>query len=84
MTLWDKLDKIRKDHLDQEIEIQLFYNDYKITDCIPFASFRMNISLDILELYECKYIIEDKTVENEQIKAPIRYINVHIKKEVFE
>ena len=44
----------------------------------------MNISLDILELSSTKYIIEDMTVENEQIKAPIRYINVNIKKEVFE
>lgn len=84
MTLWDKLEEIRTEHLDQEVEVQLFYNDFKITDCLPYPSFRMNISLDILELSSTKYIIEDMTVENEQIKAPIRYINVNIKKEVFE
>lgn len=84
MTLWDKLEEIRTEHLDQEVAVQLFYNDFKITDCLPYPSFRMNISLDILELSSTKYIIEDMTVENEQIKAPIRYINVNIKKEVFE
>ena len=61
-----------------------FYNNFKITDLIPMSSFRMNISLDILELPSTKYIIEDTTKENEQIKAPIRYVKVHIKKEVFD
>ena len=84
MTLWDTLEEIRKEHLNQEIEFQLFYNNFKITDSIPLASFRMNISLDILELPSTKYIIEDRTKENEQIKAPIRYVKVNIKKEVFE
>ncbi len=84
MSLWDKLEEIRKEHLDQEIEYQLFYNNFKITDLIPMSSFRMNISLDILELPSTKYIIEDTTKENEQIKAPIRYVKVHIKKEVFD
>ena len=84
MSLWDKLEEIRKEHLDQEIEYQLFYNNFKITDSIPMSSFRMNISLDILELPSTKYIIEDTTKENEQIKAPIRYVKVHIKKEVFD
>lgn len=84
MSLWDKLEEIRKEHLDQEIEYQLFYNNFKITDSIPMSSFRMNISLDILELPSTKYIIEDRTKENEQIKAPIRYVKVHIKKEVFD
>lgn len=84
MTLWDKIEEIRKEHLNQEIEYQLFYNNFKITDSIPLASFRMNISLDILELPSTKYIIEDITKENEQIKASIRYVKVHIKKEVFE
>lgn len=84
MTLWDKLEEIRTTYLEQEIEVQLFYNNFKITDSIPFPSFRMNISLDILNLQSTNYIIEDKTVENTVIKAPIRYILVHIKKEVFE
>ena len=84
MTLWDSLEEIRKEHLNQEIEVQLFYNGFKITDCIVFSSFRMNISLDILELPSTKYFIEDLTKENTQIKAPLRYINVHIKKGVFE
>lgn len=84
MTLWDKIEEIRKEHLNQEIEYQLFYNNFKITDSIPLSSFRMNISLDILELPSTKYIIEDTTEENEQIKALIRYVKVHIKKEVFE
>lgn len=84
MSLWDKLEEIRKEHLDQEIEYQLFYNNFKITDSIPMSSFIMNISLDILELPSTKYIIEDTTKENEQIKAPIRYVKVHIKKEVFD
>lgn len=84
MTLWDKIEEIRKEHLNQEIEYQLFYNNFKITDLIPLSSFRMNISLDILELPSTKYIIEDITKENEQIKTSIRYVKVHIKKEVFE
>ena len=84
MTLWDKIEEIRKEHLNQEIEYQLFYNNFKITDSIPLSSFRMNISLDILELPSTKYIIEDITKENEQMKALIRYVKVHIKKEVFE
>lgn len=84
MNLWDKIEEIRKEYLCQEVEFQLFYNNFKITDSIPLASFRMNISLDILELPSTKYIIEDITKENEQIKAPIRYVKVHIKKEVFE
>lgn len=84
MTLWDKIEEIRKEYLCQEVEFQLFYNNFKITDSITLASFRMNISLDILELPSTKYIIEDITKENDQIKAPIRYVKVHIKKEVFE
>lgn len=84
MILWDKIEEIRKEHLNQEIEYQLFYNNFKITDSIPLSSFRMNISLDILELPSTKYIIEDITKENEQIKASNRYVKVHIKKEVFE
>ena len=35
MTLWDKLEEIRTEHLDQEVAVQLFYNDFKITDCLP-------------------------------------------------
>lgn len=84
MNLWDKIEEIRKEYLCQEVEFQLFYNNFKITDSIPLACFRMYISLDILELPSTEYIIEDITKENEQIKAPIRYVKVHIKKEAFE
>lgn len=84
MILWDKLEEIRRNNLNQEVEFQLFYNDFKITDFIPLSSLSMTISLDILELPSTKYIIEDTTKENKQIKAPIRYVKVHIKKEVFE
>lgn len=81
MILWDKIDKIREEYLYQEIEIQLFYNNFKITDWIPVSSFVMNVSRDILELPSTKYIIEDTTKETEQIKAPIRYVKVNIKKD---
>lgn len=81
MILWDKIDEIREEHLYQEIEIQLFYNNFKITDWIPVSSFVMNVSLDILELPSTKYDIEDITKETEQIKAPIRYVKVNIKKD---
>lgn len=84
MTLWDKLEEIRRNHLNQEVEYQLFYNNFKITDFIPLPSLRMTLSLDILELPSTDYIIEDITKENTQIKALTRYIKVHIKKEVFE
>lgn len=56
MILWDKIDEIREEHLYQEIEIQLFYNNFKITDWVPVSIFVMNISLDILELPSTKYI----------------------------
>lgn len=81
MILWDKIDEIREEYLYQEIEIQLFYNNFKITDWVPLSIFVMNISLDILELPSTKYIIEDTTKETEQIKAPIRYVKVNIKKD---
>ncbi len=81
MILWDKIDEIREEYLYQEIEIQLFYNNFKITDWIPVSSFVMNVSLDILELPSTKYDIEDITKETEQIKAPIRYVKVNIKKD---
>lgn len=81
MILWDKIHSIREEYLYQEIEIQLFYNNFKITDWIPVSSFVMNVSLDILELPSTKYDIEDITKETEQIKAPIRYVKVNIKKD---
>ena len=81
MILWDKIEEIKKEYLYQEIEIQLFYNAFKITDWMPLSIFIMNISLDILELPSTKYNIEDTTKETEQIKAPIRYVKVNIKKD---
>lgn len=39
------------------------------------------MSLDILELDHNEYIIEDKTIENKQVKSPIKYIQVTVKKD---
>ena len=38
------------------------------------------MSLDILELNHHEYIIEDKTIENKQVKSLIKYIQVIVKK----
>ena len=79
MTLWDKLEYIRREAIDQEIEIKLFYNNSPITDRMDLASFRIYISLFILELDE----------DNFEIKEPaefsiMKYLDIYLKKEVFE
>lgn len=79
MTLWDKLEYIRREALEQEIEIKLFYNNSPITDRMDLASFRQYISLFILELDE----------EHFEIKEPaefciMKYLDIYLKKEVFE
>lgn len=79
MTLWDKLEYIRREAIEQEIEIKLFYNNSPITDRMDLASFRIYISLFILELDE----------EHFEIKEPaefsiMKYIDIYLKKEVFE
>ena len=52
MTLWDQLEHIRKETTEQEIDIILFYNNIPITDRMDLATFRLNISLFILDLKE--------------------------------
>ena len=85
MILWDKLEEIRKEHVEQEIEIIIYYNKHRITDYMPYSTFHMNIALDILNMEVDKQVeVIDKTIENENIKVYIRNIFVNIKKEVFE
>lgn len=79
MTLWDKLEYIRREAIEQEIEIKLFYNNSPITDRMDLASFRIYISLFILELDEERF----------EIKEPaefsiMKYLDIYLKKEVFE
>lgn len=79
MTLWDKLEYIRREAIEQEIEIKLFYNNSPITDRMDLASFRIYISLFILEVDE----------EHFEIKEPaessiMKYLDIYLKKEVFE
>lgn len=79
MTLWDKLEHIRKETTEQEIDIMLFYNNIPITDRMDLATFRLNISLFILDLEEEQYEIK------EPIKfSQMRYLDVYLNKEVFE
>lgn len=79
MTLWDRLENIRREAFEQEIEIKLFYNNSPITDRMDLASFRIYISLFILELDE----------EHFEIKEPAEFsimknLDIYLKKEVFE
>lgn len=79
MILWDQLEHIRKETTEQEIDIMLFYNNIPITDRMDLATFRLNISLFILDLKEEQYEIK------EPIKfSQMRYLDVYLKKEVFE
>ena len=79
MTLLNQLEHIRKETTEQEIDIMLFYNNIPITDRMDLATFRLNISLFILDLKEEQYEIK------EPIKfSQMRYLNVYLKKEVFE
>lgn len=79
MNLWDKLEHIRKETTEQEIDIMLFYNNCPITDRMDLASFRLNISLFILDLEENLYEIR------EPLKfSRMKYLDVYLKKEVFE
>lgn len=79
MTLWDKLEHIRKETTNQEIDIILFYNNIPITDRMDLASFRLNISLFILDLDEEQYEIIEP-VKFSQMK----YLDIYLKKVVFE
>lgn len=79
MTLLNQLEHIRKETTEQEIDIMLFYNNIPITDRMDLATFRLYISLFILDLKEEQYEIK------EPIKfSQMRYLDVYLKKEVFE
>lgn len=79
MTLWDKLEYIRKETTEQEIDIMLFYNNIPITDRMDLASFRLNISLFILDLEENQYEIKEPNKFSQ-----MRYLDIYLKKEVFK
>lgn len=81
MILWTELEKLFEESINREqsLEIQLVFNGHKITSFLGYNTFIYTISLDMLELESTKYDIVDKTIENEQVKSPIRYIQVHIK-----
>lgn len=80
MILWTKLEELFEESINREqsLEIQLVFNGHKITSFLGYNTFIYTISLDMLELESTKYDIVDKTIENEQVKSPIRYIQVHI------
>lgn len=79
MNLWDKLEHIRKESPGQELDIMLFYNNKPITDRMDLASFRLNISLFILELDEDKFKIKEPVNF-----SSIKILDLYLKKEVFE
>lgn len=81
MILWNELEKLFEESINREqsLEIQLVFNGHKITSFLGYNNFIYTISLDMLELESTKYDIVDKTIENEQVKSPIRYIQVYIK-----
>ena len=79
MILWDQLEHIRKETTEQEIDIMLFYNNKPITDRMDLATFRLNISLFILDLEEELYEIKEPIKFSQMI-----YLDVYLKKEVFE
>ena len=86
MILWSELENLFEESIkqDQNLEIQLLFNDCKITSFVDYNYFIYTISIDILELQKNKYNIIDKTIESKQVKSPTRFIQVQVKKEVFE
>lgn len=80
MILWDELEEIKEKSIENEqnLEVQLLFNGYKVTSFLEYNEFIYNISLDILELNSNKYNIVDKTIENVQVKSQIRYIQVQV------
>ena len=81
INLWDKLEEIKRDNLNKSLEVALFYDDvYRIIDFIPYPSFHMNVSIDILNLLVNEELTLEKTVETNGLI----HIKVNIKKEVFE
>lgn len=86
MTLWSKLDELLHETIerDQILRIQLLVNGHKITTFLEYNEFIFTISLEILKLDSTKCIFIDKTVETKQVKSETRFIQVLLKKEVFE
>lgn len=82
MILWDQLEEIKEKSIEKEqsLQIRLLINNLKITTFIDYNAFIYTMSLDILELNHHEYIIEDKTIENKQVKSLIKYIQVIVKK----
>lgn len=86
MKLWSELENYFEESIkkDQNLEIQLVINKCKITSYLDYNNFVYTTSIDILELQKDKYSIIDKTIESEEIKMPTRFLQVLLKKEVFE
>lgn len=94
MTLWSKLDELLHETIEREqiLRIQLLVNGHEITTFLEYNEFIFTISLEILKLDlteilkldSTKCIFIDKTVETKQVKSETRFIQVLLKKEVFE
>lgn len=84
MILWSELEQIFEESIkkDQNLEIQLLFNKCKMTSFLDYNYFVYTTSIDILELKKGKYNIIDKTIENEEVKSPTRFIQVQINKDV--
>lgn len=75
MTLWDKLEEIRK-NMGKDIMIKLYYRNYAISDYVSLVEFIMIMNSSILDLDITKYEIKDTVLSN--------YLIIKLKKEVFE
>ena len=86
MILWTELEHLFEESIkqDQNLEIQLLFNNCKITSFLDYNNFVYTTSINILELPKGKYNIFDKTIENKQVKSETRFIQVLLKKDVFE
>lgn len=86
MILWSELENYFEESIkkDQNLEIQLLFNKCKITSFLDYNYFIYTTSIDILELQKDKYSIIDKTIESKEVKSPTRFLQVLLKKEVFE
>ena len=86
MILWSELENYFEESIkkDQNLEIQLLFNKCKLTSFLDYNYFVYTTSIDILELPKDKYSIIDKTIESKEVKSPTRFLQVLLKKEVFE
>lgn len=86
MKLWSELENYFEESIkkDENLEIQLVFNKCNITSFLDYNNFVYTTSIDILELQKDKYSIIDKTIESEEVKSPTRFLQVLLKKEVFE